>query len=99
MPANKLDAGTLAAMVAGGGLAALRAAGQESERKVLSIFYAQGWIPEGTKPPDETLSASALAKWLEDLSYTVWRAMDVSGQEAPVSFVPPGTLVCQSVLF
>ena len=102
MPA-KFEEGSLAAMVNGGGLAALRAAGKDSRQKVLAIYYAQsfapaGWIPEGTKP-DESLSSGALATWLEDLAYDVWRAMDVSQHEAPVSFVPPGAFVCQSNLF
>jgi hypothetical protein len=103
-PMSKFEDGSLAAMVAGGGLDKLRAAGEQSTNsKVLSIFYAQntapeGWVPAGTVP-DTKLTASALADWLENLAYDVWLKLPVKKMKPDqlYSFVPPG-VCCRFVL-
>ena len=93
---SKFEEGSLAAMVAGGGLDKLREAGdQATNGKVLSLYYAQnvapeGWVPAGTIP-DTTLAAGELAQWFEDLAYKTWLALPVC--DRLYSFVPAG--VCR----
>ena len=96
MPA-KFEAGSLAALVAAGGLEQLQEAvslstKQGNNRAVLSITTAQSWIPTDTKI-DTEMSAEDMAKWVQELAHKTWLALKPqTKQDADAyPYLPPGS--------
>lgn len=92
--APKFENGSLGALVAAGGLVALREAGRAADPgPALAIYYQQEWRDRQLQP-DPTLKPAKLAAWIEDQAYDAWKKLQPTKDSTDAfPFMVPGALL------